>query len=672
MRILHTYLGLCECDTEFEYVDDSVLSYLDVGVLLGTLPDEPSVDCVFDGYLIDWYYETIDDPPVFQSGEGSDPEIDFTHPFAEPVEAGTYIPQIRYVIIDGVRYYASGSADCLLSEVVVECMTCDNGIRDGYGYDHVVDYVNTIDPPEKATRTIRFCIDSDTTMFAFYFAAIDIADRIEIWHVSGAVETKVRDWVVGADNAGYNGTSTPKLWDDRYFRSIIVFSELGITPATDDYLRITITPSYNDPGNTNTNWTLYMRCFDTVNPIDCDVKAPDIWDVDASTFVMTWNNVTCHYELRFQTADGFILAWHDLYKYLRGSIYAGAYATYDPDSPSGSGQYFDAYSMIRFPKNENGSAAYCKTFNPCINLDGTMTIRKVSDVLTYEFTDEADYLIYKAGYADTLTNVWWLAYSSDPEDEEHYIYIYDHAHEAESCGDEITYRYNSIAHEAGWAFDDVNFKITITLVEVTVGYIDTDCSTVYETIVQRMAQVNSFYNTADFVRTTKVGKTNPFPPIRIYGNFSEITEQADAFIRYSVPEIQLEEPVCDIADWCDDYSDSSKGTYLSLYHYRLHAKITNTGDPINNFDVWNRLDTDGCTILDPEVLIYSIKGASVEYLAMPASMKTVGSATEFMASVDKLAIATSEKTVGTPTEYIAGVGYLAIPYSGKEIIGTIT
>jgi hypothetical protein len=148
-------------------------------------------------------------------------DIQQFHPFtganARPSIGGSWIPVIRYAVLDGTKYtseitpgeaYASDLATCL-APVTVLNLNCINGTNTDVGfeqYSHRFQYVNGLQDPTDASRTLAFTLNTDgsTQYMAWYFAGNTVSDRLTFTYISpvNVTSTVLQDIAIGAVTEG--------------------------------------------------------------------------------------------------------------------------------------------------------------------------------------------------------------------------------------------------------------------------------------------------------------------------------------------------------------------------------------------------------------------------------------------------------------------------------------
>lgn len=554
------------------------LSYNNIQLGSGTLGD----------YVIEWKLSSVTGTTVFVSGNAgnTDPDIQAEHPFYEPTQAGVLYPVFRYIEVNSTMYtgirlseyglYSQDLRTCLSAKTVL-AMTCQNGST-GSTFDHTIAYTNTTMLPAAASRSVSYALNTDgsTKQFAWEFYGYDIADRITIKYVSGVNETVIEDWVVGNDNASTNFTSSPKIYDASLIRSI--FSLTGFTYTNGDYLLFNVTPSYNRPTETDTNWQLQTKCQSTGGSalVDVNFASGDITVIadTGSTLTLSWNSTLCRYELAVHTISG---------------ITSSAMTNYYWSSSYYTSSDFDQDTIIPLSFSTGLTYTWANTQGNDALLNGQLTITRVqsTNTTTYDFTNQTDYLLYKSSYATITGSTCWLNYSADPHDINNYKQYYLNGHRISMTSGDTYTQYSSYHdYNATFTFDDVNYIITIGMVSKTVGYTGETCNTIASSLVTEASFINNTYSGSDVTYTTIWGKSGGFAA-RCFQSYTSAQSDVQYYPSYGVTAgiVSSTLPL--------GPRFVTVGNMLHFYKYYLRVIITNVSDAINNYEVYSKLNSDG-------------------------------------------------------------------------------
>lgn len=599
----------CGCVVSFSSYVSAGVSVLTVGDLLGT-------PCTFTAYVIDWYKDSLENPKQFTTGKGTDPDITFFHPLtgtnALPVEGGTWIPVIRYVVVGGVRLYSKPtlcrkwcSTLTGLPSIVVSSATCYNGgsYWSGASYTHYYNYNSTVNNVAEASRTIRFDLNSDATtlQFAYAFFADTVADRVTFIYCNQAEEELfvLDDWIVGGD-ATYNNTTTPR----RCASSSINRAFDLPTYVSGDFLKIKITPSIIS-GNPNTIWKLYLRCM-TVATGTIITCLPDrninMLTPNPASISLIYNPTNCRYECNFRPVE--VIPNLSLLNICK---YGGMGQTW-----TGQGietNWWDGVSTFYFGDIETNAYYGMMTgYGNTTIRSGIMTVSKVGDVLTIICAGLTDYNSFKNSYNAVLINANWTNYTPDATSINHYkafeLYFrvaFPTGTPGTPCGDDGTSRYYRFSMNSIFAWDDTNYTLTITLADPQVNeYPETACSRVHSNIDSYNSSISSTKSSANFSFTTNCGYQTPIVGIYHIRATANQTKWLyyEALSSYS---FNYPDSICPFPSFAKiiDYSPSYKMAYI--YTTGIFIKLTNLTltDPLERakwYNAYRVFDANGLLI----------------------------------------------------------------------------
>jgi hypothetical protein len=285
------------CDLNFNsYVTPSVGKIV-AGDITG------SCDASISNYLINWY--NVSDPlnPIFKfsSGKGTmfAPYL-YTHPLvgtSSPLStSGTFEPRLEKIELNGVLFskteipgYILAEMDCLPS-IEVTALNCDNGgdSSDLPQYEHKFFYSATTGGITPEPLTTTFELSAGTKYFPWKFKGFSVPDKLKLTFSGSAYPQPLilEYWEVGSDltSNNFNSTTFPKSASTaEYFGKVTTLS--GLTVNAGDAILIEVTPSTS---TTQTSWTFYCGCLDTVN---CDICIPDEVPTDSGNTSYTWKIV---------------------------------------------------------------------------------------------------------------------------------------------------------------------------------------------------------------------------------------------------------------------------------------------------------------------------------------------------------------------------------------------
>jgi surface protein len=542
-----------------------------------------------------------------------------------PVIAGYWVPVIRYATIGGITYTSTPRsgynsaidlATCL-NPIQVQNFNCTNGTVGTGNYTHLVAYQNGTQLASEASKTIAFDLDGTVQYFAYFFNGYIIADRLKFSYVSGATETVMHDLVIGTDNATDNYTVTPKLVKRESYKDVINLTPFIYTPG--DYIKITITASYNAPANANTNWDLSMKCLATFS---LNYTKP-ILDVCHPTLAYDTN--ACRYTLDMQFAQYPAItgtganqdtnASSDLMKYI------GVYGYYD--GAYGGYTWTSSTLNIRTYLNNKascGSSNVGSTGNTNILAAGGYTISKTGTTgnvtYTYVFSQQADYDSYYNDYFTAMaihvpgytpSNRTFTLPSNTTID--YYKYVLFRVRVANTPGDTIINKDFFFHYGTFVNFDNATKTISLTLANIAYGYITpelcpgssglaTNCGTLGVSDHNGANTINTSgpaYSYTTYIKVTgsSYGARWAFTaPTLVNPMFAWIQDYIVAATWGSIYSVFGTSTIP--TGWCRDSYPGNVSKFLRSYRHFYRATITNTADALNNYKIETLLDANGC------------------------------------------------------------------------------
>lgn len=601
----------CNCGTlSFDSYVVSPVSVLDVGSLIA------SGGCTIDEYVIDWYRDGVH---YLVSGEGLDPEIEAFHPFtgdgAILVEAGEFVPVLRYIVIAGVQIFVTPKPCQKWCEVVIDLPTITvNPLYCGLisaatplsGFDYKISY-NSSQDWALASRTARFELDASNTFFAFTFKAYQVEDRITIWHSNDLVNP-IADYIVGSDLTYSDFNANPVEIDISGDMYIVLELPVYTEGA---YLKIQVLPSVNSL-NYNTNWDLNFKClppagsgvgsYDFCAEWSRFTQAAREWDID--TLAFTWNATDCMFELTFEWPSEricVIATTEGLYKYA-GMRSTGGGVVITTANPYVYGRGF--VSRVDAPSySQTGLAGW----NTKINSYGRIFHSKSGNVFTFVCENQLDYDDLKAGWQHMETSTFKTDFVDDNTDINFYRrYLMNwYTAGALGCGDSETLKQYSFHIKSNFNWDDVNKTLTVTALAITNGMTSVSgCNIVYEGANSIVNTLDSTINLTDFTDIeTSCRYTYPLS----WGLYLKVRLPASA--------ATLQEGIYwygglnAIPCTMEGYRISGSMQWM---HYGFHVVITATmdangnwlQDPLENFKVSAMFDKNGQVYAYPYYLVY--------------------------------------------------------------------
>lgn len=569
---------------------EDLVGYLQVEPILlgsGTLGD----------YAIDWRVGSTSGTIALTTGNSgnTDPSIQAYHPFYEPVQAGELYPVFKYITINGTAYTAyphtgyDYSPDLLtcLNSLTVLYLTCRNGST-GSTFFHTITYTNSTMNSAVANRSISYQLFPEITEMSWRFYGYAIADRIKTSYVSGESSTLISDWVIGTDNTGYTYTSLPYLYDQESLK--MTFTLSAFTYTSGDYILFEVSPSYNDPGNTDTNWRLEIACHGDQGSFNGDVlpsaEYSRVFTGDSETY-MVWNSGQCRYDTYIGTYSGITSSQvqsSDPYSYMQVGI----------------GYSFDweKESIISLTKSSSLSSTWVNgvSYGSSLPLNGTLTIARdgTAHTVTYTFTDAGDYGFFKEEYyALTGSTDWISTWSPNGAQASHYWYQSSYYRISLTSGDTYSnlYIYGNL-HEQTLDFDDGNYIITVNMVPQvyeysgTTGYesgCDGAATSIYNTYVNTP---NTWYSGSTTSWETIWRVEHPWAGLRV----SNVTTNNQT-TRTWAPQLTLAAGTIADPGLLGPRWHYNLGSYY-IYKYYLRVDITNESDAVNNWELYSYLNDE--------------------------------------------------------------------------------
>ena len=552
----------------------------DVHITTGTLTD----------YVIEWHLNSPSGSTVFVTGNSgnTDPSIQAFHPLvSELVQSGTLYPVIRYANVNGVLYSSYSNLGYLYSPDLLTClpsisvasMSCSNGAT-GSTFGHTITYNNSSQPSQLANRSFTYTLnyDGSSKEISYQFYGYLIADRITLTYcTTGGTTTVMDDWVVGTDSVATDFNVTPKIFDNQYIKRTL--SLTGFTYQSGDYLLFDTFPSYNAPGNTDTNWQLSIKCWSGTNLMNFGFQPNTSNDINTgATMTLVYNTGNCSYDVLIETgAPETPYSYNtDMYNYTM----AGAGGSYDWNT----GQTvqllnYTGSSVSWAPPNGYGT--------PYL-LNGVLNIKLTGGTnnLVYTFTDAIDYNHYKTGYTTNITNSNWTNWTSDVHSINHYKWFYDVFRVSMTSGDTTTTYQSFIDHEAVFTFDDTGKTISVALAYQDLQYTGVTCDKTADGISYWNNQINQLYSGTTWNLNTIWGTQFTFPFLytaQYLYRYTGLTMQTYMFIQD--PLLDPSTPLS--PEW---YYSGGNWFFYKIY---VRVYIDNVLDPLNNYRIWNGLNSDG-------------------------------------------------------------------------------
>jgi hypothetical protein len=264
------------CDLSFDSYQTNNVGIIVAGELTGSCEND------ITDYRIFWYGPNSSTNLAFTSGYGSSfVPYNLTHPLvginSPMVEAGTYIPVIDKVKLNGLNYSQTGGTGYIQAElecfnattVNVQPFTCDNGtVPLPNDYTHRVNFSAAAAGTTPLTLQSTFDLDITTNYFSWKFKGDAIPDFLKITFYGSDYSDPIilEYWEIGGNisisNAEYLTFPKSASTTD-YFSKVTSLTSLSRNVG--DYLILEVIPNQF---NSQTNWDFYFTCM---NIFDCDL-----------------------------------------------------------------------------------------------------------------------------------------------------------------------------------------------------------------------------------------------------------------------------------------------------------------------------------------------------------------------------------------------------------------
>lgn len=605
-----------DCTLSLNLVTQNAVAKLSVGNLVSLA----NVPCVVGDYVIDWYLDSTTNPIAFTSGNlgNTDPAIQQRHPFtgnsARPSVAGSWIPVIRYVTLDGIPYAAtptvgfelSTSLETCLLPVVVVNPTCFNGSNTTPAtlqYSHEFKYLNSNAVFSDANKTLNFELDASTQYLAWAFRGNTVSDRITFTYVSGVTQTLLEDFVIGGD-VTTNLNVTPKLVQSAVLYKYIL-DLTSFTYTAGDYIKIDILASYVNPTNTNTNWDLYLECLTTFD---------STWTravLDTCVPTMTYDIVSCRYNLDIDFTGFNDNSSGDIFKYL-------------------SNVYRLSQNIDILPTTSNPTlVAYLNTSQSCsfnsttINYDPSCTtssgsytvIRSITGGQVnyfYQFTDVNDFNKTQAEYNAAFAYLS-SGYVNDPTDINYYRFFrfVPTVYNNNSCGDGVlSFRWHTVHFSVPITFDALN--LTMSYDPITISTTAFDPGPCPGTCVPgQLVFLTDCNNTANPSNAGFSYTLNTIPTKLVGGSYylRSIVPPTSTIVQYGFQYFLPYFPTLPAGPLTDGWYQQNINAQLKVARYEAFnflLEFTDPNDPIDNYRIRTYLDSNGIPQATPVSTIYEI------------------------------------------------------------------
>lgn len=501
----------CGCELEFDSYETGTTSVLDVGSLVNVGAEI----CEIEGYVIDWY-RNGELALVSASEVGLTSEATAFHPFtgasAIPVIEGTYIPIVRFIVVNGEKIFTS-PRQCQkfcdmtinLPEIEINCINCDTiSGNPPSGYNFRITY-NSSQDWALAGRKVKICLpeDGSAIYFAVYFKAFLVADKVSVYYNDST--TSMESWVVGTNNNSWYDSALPYRYNAQEIKFAFSLPEY----TSGDYLIIEVVPSVLD-SNYQTNWELSLKCLTSSTVFEYDYFDDSAKAYDIDTLSLIWDSTNCLFKLSMQFANIYPWAFYNtnLGKYCGASGTSYNSATYDAVNDIGT-------ISLGYKIQPNSSGQYFGT-GVKLQTDGNVVFAKNGSTFTITCTNATDYNGFKDKLVIMYGSTWytdWVgkSWETDGTDIRHYGYFMMYwITAAVTCGDNETLWVGYFGVGSTVTYDDINYIITIEAVPETNDFTSGTCDSSGQLVTTVVNSINVAYNLGDFSHTTRCRYTNPF------------------------------------------------------------------------------------------------------------------------------------------------------------------
>lgn len=542
------------CDLAFDSYQTNNIGRIVAGELTGSCENN------ITDYRIYWYGPNSSTNIAFTSGYGSEfSPYDLTHPLvginSPTALAGTYIPVVDKVKLNGLSYSQTGATGYIQSElecfnattVNVQPFTCDNGtVPLPNDYTHRVNFSAASAGTTPLTLQSTFDLDLTTDYFTWKFKGDAIPDSLKItfygsdytnpiileyWEIGGNISTSNAEYLTFPKSASTTD----------YFSKVTSLTSLSRNVG--DYLILEVIPNQF---NTQTTWDFYFTCMDS---FDCDlclydylntpykIKSSSITGITGSC-----SSINIYFDVSGCTQSSIINS--DIYKYQKTDAYPLSTTSFNTNV------YTDDITGLR--NRQTGSmdwdATSCSIYYG-INFPAICSIPNINiisfkkentgpsgqGVIKMEFSSLSDLVHYKSSYDLTLPYSGTPFNSADPNYYRYFeLRIPKNSTPNTNCGDGtslLTYylHYSSIVTTGTTGG---NYTLNITMPTISDGIAPFDPCEIYcqGNIDNIVTTVNNSStgatNVEDFTSNTGSKYVVPFGVTRYFVESPPVTNSA--------------------------------------------------------------------------------------------------------------------------------------------------
>ena len=603
------------CDLSFDSYQTNTIGLIVAGELTGSCEND------ITDYRIIWYGPNSSTNIAFTSGFGSAflPR-DFTHPLvgiSSPMQpAGTYIPVIDKVKLNGLNYSQTGGTGYIQAElecfnattVNVQPFTCDNGTVSG-DYTHQVNFDGAAAGTTPLTLNSTFELEPTTNYFSWKFKAEGITDSLKITYYGSAYSNPVilEYWTIGNQNntTNVNLLTFPKSGQTNAFFSKVT-SLTSLTRSPGDYLILEVIPNQN---NTQTKWNFYFTCMDS---FDCNLCLFDylntpykIKSTSITGITGSCSSITVGFDVSGCTSNSIFNS--DIYKYQSTELAGIAGTRFNTTVYSSTGIIPRVANLLDWNETSCNIPYDVNAYPPVCSLPNTNTIKFKKEntgpsgqgVIKMEFSSLSDLIHYKSSYDMLLP---FSGTPSNPADPNYYrffvLYIPKNTTPSTNCGDGTTIlnyflHYSSVV-TTGTTVGGV-YTLNITMPTISDGLppfdpCDLNCQTYTDNIVSSINQSSTgATNVEDFTTNTGSKYVRPFGQSRKLSIGVPTVKSAttvdgvyylNTFLNSTVPFSGSSSPYTQIpslsAVTCNNFASIGQlsGSWQTVYTYSYKVELT--------------------------------------------------------------------------------------------------
>lgn len=598
------------CNLSFDVLETTTVSQIVAGNLDSTCI--PNVD----DYVVYWYGPNSTTEVGYTSGVGNSFPYQYEHPLTGSsaifAQAGTYIPIIDKVIVDGISFsqtattgYYPASLNCFPS-VNVGALKCNNGNQPEDDYSHFFQFSAQGFGVTPTALSATFELSSNTKYFPFKFRADSITDKLKItlFSVNYDVPIVLEDIILGNSASGSFVTFPRAYPTSGYFGRVLTLT--GFTITEGDYLILEVSPN---TANTETDWYFGCGCkpsFSCDTCLDNYLSSPyPILSGSVITNADACDVVDIQFDVSGCTSDEIFNT--DLYKYL-ASISPGNIGQVACDNTTKRLTLYanDLYYTSTVCSLGGGASSTCSPPN-----GSTITYLKTISggignfrVTCSNYTDFLDFW-------DTYNSVYNANFGtpSDPSNIQYYrsFVVLVPNPVAGNCGDGTTFdrydfHYSSVVTSGGTGPWYVNFTMPTMLNTYSFTSCDLNCQ-LYRNIVVNEVN-NSSTGTSNNINATSTGGNRAATPISNYRTLVVNTDENTGSTRSG--SISIRNYQSETIGWTGEtntlvpeYSGSTctftnwgyYNNYYVKYSFVYQIRLINPSNP-EDFEVWGSVITN--------------------------------------------------------------------------------